>query len=63
MTNNERINAMSVEEKAEPIVHGHWIYWAGDLQKCSVCGFEYTDYLERNNYCGRCGAKMDGDAE
>lgn len=50
-------NAPTVE--AEPVRHGHWEYWAGNLVKCSVCGYEYTDWLECDNYCGNCGAKMD----
>jgi uncharacterized protein (DUF983 family) len=37
---------------------GTWEYWAGNLARCSVCGYEYTDYLECNNYCGNCGARM-----
>ena len=44
---------------ANAVKHGHWDYWAGHLQKCSVCGYEYNDFLECNNYCGNCGAKMD----
>lgn len=44
----------SVEQK-----HGHWEQWAGNLEKCSVCGYEYTDLIECRNYCGNCGAKMD----
>lgn len=35
-----------------------WEYWAGNLAKCPVCGYEYTDVIECNNYCGNCGAKM-----
>ena len=42
------------------VVHGQWEYWAGGLTRCPVCGYEYTDYLECKNYCGNCGAKMDG---
>ena len=46
---------------AVEVVHGRWEYWAGCLPQCPVCGYEYTDYLECKNYCGNCGAKMDGD--
>lgn len=42
------------------VVHGQWGEWYG-LPKCLVCGYEYTDYLECHNYCGECGAKMDGE--
>jgi hypothetical protein len=48
---------------AVEVVHGRWQYWAGGLAQCSVCGYEYTDYLECKNYCGNCGAKMDGGNE
>ena len=37
---------------------GTWEYWAGNLARCPVCGYEYTDYLERDNFCGNCGADM-----
>ena len=48
---------------AVEVVHGRWEYWAGGLPRCPVCGYEYTDYLECKNYCGNCGAKMDGGNE
>ena len=37
---------------------GVWEYWAGRLARCPVCGYEYTDLLECNNYCGNCGSQM-----
>lgn len=37
---------------------GVWEYWAGHLARCPVCGYEYTDLLERNNYCGNCGSRL-----
>lgn len=43
-----------------PAVHGRWEPWFGNLVKCSVCGYKYVDHIECNNYCGNCGAKMDG---
>lgn len=42
-----------------PVAHGEWRTYAGSLVACSVCGYEYLDYLECDNYCGNCGAKMD----
>ena len=45
---------------AKPIVRGKWEYWAGSLARCPVCGYEYTDYLECDNFCGYCGADMRG---
>ena len=58
--------------KAEPVQHGRWIpQESGDRYKCSRCGHEvevalselvdprdYEYYLD--DYCGGCGAKMDG---
>lgn len=58
---NDIEHAPTVE--AEPIRHGQWEYWAGNLVKCSACGFKYADYLECDNYCGNCGAKMDEEKE
>ena len=40
------------------ISHGVWEYWAGGLAKCPCCGYEYTDLLECDNFCGNCGAIM-----
>lgn len=51
--------------EAELIRHGRWELREGfnHLVKCNVCGHEYIDYLECDNYCGNCGAKMDEEAE
>ncbi len=43
------------------VVKGRWVPWAGGLVGCSVCGYEYTDYLECKNFCGNCGADMGED--
>ena len=45
--------------------HGEWLpqYEGSRLSKCSVCGYEYCDLIECRNYCGNCGAKMDGRRE
>lgn len=54
-----------------PVVHGEWIFGeigpVGCAVKCSACGWGlnsvdpalWVDYAE-HNYCGSCGAKMDG---
>lgn len=39
-------------------IQGVWEYWAGNLAKCPCCGYEYTDLLECDNFCGNCGAIM-----
>lgn len=60
--------------EAEPVRHGRWIpQESGYSYKCSRCGHEvnialselvdprdYECYLD--DYCGGCGAKMDGGA-
>ena len=40
--------------------HGKWIeqYQGHNLLKCSACGYEYSDYIECQNFCGNCGADM-----
>jgi hypothetical protein len=42
---------------------GRWRRWAGGLVACTCCNYEYTDKLECADYCGNCGAKMDGEEE
>lgn len=43
-----------------PVVHAHWGRGSEDgRRKCSHCGM----YEHERNYCGYCGAKMDGDGE
>ena len=51
----------------DPIKHGRWIQ-AGQpnensetLYRCSICGYlEVVPLYDTNNYCGNCGARMDG---
>jgi len=45
--------ANSIE--AEPL---YWEVWAGNLLKCPVCGYEYTDAVECTNFCGNCGVPL-----
>ena len=44
----------------EPVKYGQWLDVNGDgsLWRCSVCGEAQCCY---DNYCGNCGAKMDGE--
>ena len=54
---------------AVPVVHGHWIYDAGDMRcVCSEChnhsfqivrSTEFKPFAEQNKFCFNCGAKMD----
>ena len=63
--------------EVEPVRHGRWIQQEnpnGIHFNCSECGHEFTvtcsemidprDYVcYLDDYCGGCGAKMDGGAE
>ena len=46
---------------AEP-VHGEWAIDEAedDIIVCSECGFKLTRFIESDNYCPNCGAKMGG---
>lgn len=61
----ELIAAMPASD-VQPVKHGRWecvghddkTYW----YRCSVCGHEEHDNMTKHdNYCGSCGARMDGD--
>ncbi len=52
----------------QEVKHGKWKVWGmfDDLVKCSCCGYQDTRnhvIYENLMYCGRCGAKMDGEHE
>lgn len=46
-----------------PVVHSEWINHSGGNATCRLCGVRqravYDDYNDQN-FCGHCGAKMDG---
>lgn len=42
---------------AQPIKHGYWIVADDGVTRCSIC-YGASDY--ERNFCGDCGAKMDG---
>ena len=44
------------EVDAEPVKRGHWIVDEDGNIKCSECGHRGVG----DNYCERCGAKMEG---
>ena len=63
--NRDDVIALIARQKpvdAEPVKHGHWIDVNGDgsLWRCSVCG---ELQCCESNYCGDCGARMDGDRD
>lgn len=46
--------------------HGKWTLHTDGSGTCSECGTiqkNVWDYNSWQNYCGHCGARMDGDAE
>lgn len=53
----------------QPVKHGHWIPQGDDMWLCSNCkeniiySEHESDRTEKQRYCCRCGARMDGDAE
>lgn len=52
----------------QPVVHGEWLSRGGDWWICSHCkkniifSSSESDRLEKQRYCSRCGARMDGDS-
>lgn len=53
--------------EAEPVRHGRWIdgmpYTNSHWRVCSECHRSADHPAGGHEYCGRCGAKMDGGAE
>lgn len=47
-----------------PVVHAHWKGYHTQDPYCSNCGFSYDreegENAQTTDYCGNCGAKMDG---
>ena len=53
----------------QPIKHGRWIPQGDDMWLCSNCkenkifSMHESDRTEKQRYCCRCGARMDGDSK
>lgn len=45
------------EIDTKSVKHGHWIVADDGVTRCSIC-YGASDY--ERNFCGDCGAKMDG---
>lgn len=51
---------------AKPVKHGRWIPQGDDMWLCSNCkeniiySMHESDRTEKQRYCCRCGARMDG---
>lgn len=59
------IDELSTADVVE-VVHAEWIANSKyGLPKCSACGkcSHSGNWHEENNYCGRCGARMDKERE
>ena len=60
---NEAIEK-SVVADAAPVVHAHWKGYHTQDPYCTNCGFSYDreqgEDAQTTEYCGNCGAKMDG---
>lgn len=67
----EAIPVKAIEEapaiEAVPVRHGRWIdgmpYTNSHWKVCSVCHKSADHPAGGHEYCGHCGAKMDGDAD
>ena len=60
----ERMLTDAPAEDVEPVVHAHWVteYWSSGYIKrcrCSNCGTKPAEYYDPDDYCRKCGAKMD----
>lgn len=57
------------ETEVQPVKHGRWIPQGDDMWLCSNCkeniiySMHKSDRTEKQRYCCRCGARMDGDSE
>lgn len=63
------IDKLEKEKDAQPIKHGHWIPQGDDMWLCSNCkeniifSMHESDRTEKQRYCCKCGARMDGDID
>ncbi len=47
--------------KIEPVRHGRWIPDHNGIIVCTLC--RYPRQIGAKDFCGKCGARMDGDAD
>lgn len=64
------IEVVKKQEPIDAVKHGRWIQArqpnenSETLYRCSICGYlEVAPLYDTNNYCGNCGARMDGKEE
>lgn len=44
--------------EAEPVRHGRWVYDHNGIVICTEC--RYPQQIGAKEFCGKCGARMDG---
>lgn len=62
-TDKECIKAVFERYEAETVKHGRWILHDNGSGTCDQCRFTQKNVWDddnQQNYCGVCGAKMDG---
>ena len=61
------IGIVKNQDTVDPVKHGEWINIDAKFEnmyvahQCSICKSEFLG--DASNFCPRCGAKMDGEAE
>ena len=61
------LNLLDEQPTVAPVKHGHWINIDAKFEnmyvahQCSICKSEFLG--DASNFCPRCGANMDGEAE
>ena len=57
LTTTEILEFIEEQPTINPVKHGQWIERSKDDNRCSLCGWGV--WVNTNNYCPNCGAKMD----
>lgn len=62
------IGIIKNQDTVDEVKHGHWVQMgppnknSETIYRCSICDYlDVTPLYDTHNYCGRCGARMDGD--
>ena len=64
------IRIVKNQDTVADVKHGHWVQMgppnenSETLYRCSICDYlEVVPLYDTHNYCGSCGARMDGDSK